>query len=159
MYNLNGLVYTSRILFIIAGIFILGTLAFFFFEKKKITLKKEKEANKRKVEKLRKKEKRIKIEVISALCLPLCLISFAGFYAYKSHNPTIAYQDLYYLYRSSYRGDIDYIFTVNKNSKKLSFKMPNKEEIYPDNFSKENSYRVYYEKSTKYIVRIEEIDK
>lgn len=156
MYNFNGLVHTSCILFIFAVIFIIFASVFFFFEKKKITLKKEKETNKRKAEKLRKKEKQIIIESILMFCISLCLLSLSCFYAYKSHNPTIVYQDCYFHSTFYYRGHEHYTFSVD--NEKLSLNMPNKEEIYPDKFSKDTLYRVYYEKSTSYIVKIEEID-
>ena len=88
-------------------------------------------------------------------CISLCLLSLSCFYAYKSHNPTIVYQDCYFhstIYFTTYE---NYTFSVD--NEKLSLNMPNKDEIYQGKFSKDVLYRVYYEKSTKYIVRIEEI--
>lgn len=160
MYNFNGLLHTSRTCLIVGLIGVI-LISIYFFTKKKTDLKAEKENNKRKAEKLRKKSKRIKIEIVLGLCLLFVLLSCSCFYAYKAHNPTVAYRDCYYRYTnySSRRRIIDeYVFSVDKDTEKLCLCMPNKEEIYPDKFSKDTLYRVYYEKSTSYIVKIEEID-
>lgn len=154
MYNFNGLLHTSRTCLIVGLIGVI-LISIYFFTKKKTDLKAEKENNKRKAEKLRKKSKRIKIEIVLGLCLLLVLLSCSCFYAYKAHNPTIVYQDCYFHSTFYFRGDEDYTFSVD--NEKLSLNMPNKDEIYPGKFSKDVLYRVYYEKSTKYIIKIEEI--
>ena len=158
MYNFNELLRASRILLISFLIFIIS-ISISFSTKKKTDLKAEKENNKRKAEKLRKRSKRIKIEIVIIFCMSLVLLSLSCFYAYKAHNPTVVYRDCYYLYTNySWRRNDEYVFSVDKDTEKLWLYMPNKMEIYPDKFSKDTLYRVYYEKSTWYIVKIEEID-
>ena len=158
MYNFNGLLHTSRTCLIVGLIGVIP-ISIYFFTKKKTDLKAEKENNKRKAEKLRKKSKRIKIEIVIIFCVSLVLLSRSCFYAYKAHNPTVVYRDCYYLYTNySWRRNDEYVFSVDKDTEKLWLYMPNKMEIYPDKFSKDTLYRVYYEKSTSYIVKIEEID-
>ena len=114
-------------------------------------------------ERNKRKEIRTKALIILTLCLSIYTLSCGCFYAYKLHNPTIVYQDCYYLRTYSWRkgrlrNENDYTFSDDENGKNVTFRMPNKEEIYPDKFSKDTLYRVYYEKSTSYIVKIEEID-
>ena len=178
MYNFSGLIHETRGCFIVAAISalisliililflkkkhlelsILTSLMFWILFSKKIHFQKNKETERNK-----RKEIRTKALIILTLCLSIYTLSCGCFYAYKLHNPTIVYQDCYYLRTYSWRkgrlrNENDYTFSDDENGKNVTFRMPNKEEIYPDKFSKDTLYRVYYEKSTSYIVKIEEID-
>ena len=90
----------------------------------------------------------------------------SSYYIYKYINPTIDFHEGYYVeeYRDSsvappFPFTYRYVFTDGDNPKP-SYCMDafSRKDIYPDDFLNQMRYRIYYEKSTKIIVRIELIE-
>lgn len=153
MYNVDGIIYR---IFAVGGIIFLLFVGCFFIVKP-WTIKSEKEKNKR-----RKKILEM-ITLTVGLIWAVCTICF---YSYKSFNPKIeSYTGAFVReYRDStvapplpftsayvfdgYKGK-DRRFYIDSSSKKA---------IYPEDFSEGKMYIIYYEKDTKIIVGVEEVD-
>lgn len=141
MYNTNGLLYRVFILGIPLILLTVLSLLIIF-----------------KVEKKKKK----KTEVVFFLLGLVFAIGYSCFFAYKAYNPNIVFVDGYYLrFRQTSTVPLshDFVFDIDNEELHPSFHMDDfsRKKIYPNEFSKKIKYRVYYEKNTKIIVKIEEI--
>ena len=139
MYNFSGIIH--NIIFVGGGLFVIGgTLLAFskFWNKRKL---------KRKL-------------LISAFGILIASIIYIGYYGYICYNPNIVAVNCTFISenRQSRGGSIfthAYVFLCSDgNTQKLYLDSLSKDKIYADNLNYEDAYVVYYEKSTKIIVRI-----
>lgn len=94
----------------------------------------------------------------------VCVILAIGSFVYHSHiisNPKISTHEGYYVSENrSYKHllKMEYCFS-NGNDLKPVFYLDvlTKKEIYPDDFSTEQKYRIFYEEESDIIVKVEEI--
>ena len=109
-----------------------------------------------------KKKKKKKTEVVFFLFEIVFTIGYTCFFAYNAYKPNIDFVEGYYLrfrQTSVVPFSHDFVFDIDNEELHPSFHMDNfsRKKIYPNEFSKKIKYRVYYEKNTKIIVKIEEI--
>lgn len=145
MYNLNGILY--RLFATCFVLFILGAIVLI-------------------ISKFWDKEKADIACMRGAILSIVIILVGSSFYIYKYVNPTIEIHEGYFVeeYRDSsvappFPFSYCYVFTDGDNLKP-SYYMDvfSRKDIYPDDFSTECRYRIYYEESTGIIVRVEQID-
>ena len=139
MYNTSGILYrvfSIGIILLICAIIILMLSLFWNYHKKRMT------------------------------CFILSIITFffsiscVAFYSYKSLNPDVIYFEGY-LSRSSrdFALSYDYVFFDDSdNSITLHLDSLSKKSIYPNEFQNKKKYRLYYDKQTRIIVKVEELN-
>ena len=107
------------------------------------------------------KKRNIKELSIGLFCC-ICSVCTIGYYTYVIQNLKIdtcigtfaeELRENPYLVRKIY------CFIDDTEKSKLSFKLDilTKKDIYPDEFQKGNEYKVYYDRRTKVIVKVEEV--
>lgn len=157
MYNLEGILYRA----LSPGLFILILGVLVLITSK---IRDSKTRNKKLV--IKNKEKADVESKWVAIAAIVFALLYMLFYVYKYNNPTIVIHEGYYVeeYRNTGAGLkfqlwYDYVFTDGDNPKP-SYHMDasSRKEIYPDEFSSEVKYRIYYERDTKIIVRVEPIE-
>jgi len=100
--------------------------------------------------------------IMGVFLVGLCIYFTAFQYIPACVNPKINVFDGEYVYSNgTFRGSIisrEYSFSDDggKHSKSFTLDSVNKKKIYPDDFEKGETYRIYYEERTKIIVRVED---
>ena len=140
MYNLGGIYYQMKsnvMLFIVVGVVFL-------------ILSKCWNADKRSMKEM----------IIGLACIVLAIVSVI-YYSFIINNPKISVHEGYYVSENRANTHIlkmEYCFTNGEDIKPIFYlDVLTKKEIYPDDFSTKQKYRIFYEEESDMIVKVEEI--
>lgn len=113
----------------------------------------------------RKQSKRIKVDFIIAVMMIIFAFAYIGSHIYMSINPSILMNEGYFVevYRDSTAAPplpftYKYRFTSSSNKNRVFYLDSfSKKDIYPEDFLEGEKYRIFYEKNTNIILKVEEI--